>query len=176
MIYPGFTLDPDNEDQKGKHRIHIRKFTAEEDAQLKILVTQYGSTDWEWIARLMSGRNGRQCRERWNNYIDPALNTNLWTLGEDLILTQKYEELGPQWRKIASSLPGRSRNRIKNRWIFLEKKKQDARPSVERDSTDFEELSFSDDSDTDPGELFLEGDRKKYVRFLALVPTKRRIR
>ena len=95
------------------------KFTEEEDVKLHRLVMQFGTKDWIKISQLMETRNPRQCRERWNNYVNPALRTDPWTPEEDMILDQKYAEYGPKWNKISKFFVNRSDNNIRNRWMML---------------------------------------------------------
>jgi hypothetical protein len=150
---------------------HIRRrFSLKEDRQLEILVWQHGTKDWSLIASSIAGRIARQCRERWNNYVNPELNNGPWTDEEDALLLQKYKELGPQWRSISLSLYNRSRNNCRNRWQFLRRNflqrklpstqqkrpataKEDAsgsnRPSANyvTPENDFDLLNFGNDSD-----------------------------
>ena len=59
------------------------KFTPEEDQRLMSLVMKYGTRDWLYISQKMMSRNPRQCRERWNNYLNPNLTAEPWTIEED---------------------------------------------------------------------------------------------
>jgi hypothetical protein len=93
-----------------------RKFTPAEDDRLRELVDRNGTKDWELIATNMPLRNARQCRERWNNYINPTLANTEWTTAELELLEKKYAEFGPRWKVIAEFIPGRSKNGIKNHW------------------------------------------------------------
>ena len=77
------------------------KFTPEEDKKLQSLIQKYGAGDWLNISQMMGTRNPRQCRERWNNYLNPQLRVDPWTIEEDKLLVMKYQELGPHWAKIA---------------------------------------------------------------------------
>lgn len=95
------------------------KFTEEEDAKLQNLVMQYGTRDWIHISKLMGTRNPRQCRERWNNYVNPSLRTDPWTPDEDILLDAKYAEFGPRWNKISKFFKNRSDNNIRNRWMMI---------------------------------------------------------
>lgn len=38
------------------------------------------------MARLLPGRMGKQCRERWFNHLDPSVKKTEWTPREDEIL------------------------------------------------------------------------------------------
>jgi len=71
---------------------------------------------WSIIADKIPGRIGKQCRERWANHLDPALNAGDWSEAEDAELLAAQAELGNAWTKISLRLPGRSENAIKNRW------------------------------------------------------------
>jgi hypothetical protein len=98
------------------------KFEPWEDARLLDVVRARGSTNWQDIAAYFPGRNARQCRERWTNYVNPALLKSEWTEAEDQVLLQTYREIGPKWFVIASLLPGRAKNSVKNRYFALERR------------------------------------------------------
>ena len=95
------------------------KFTPSEDEKLKYLVSKFGTDSWSLIGQLMQTRNARQCRERWNNYLNPTLSTEPWSFEEDQLLAKKFAELGPQWNKLSKFFNNRSDNNIRNRWHFL---------------------------------------------------------
>ena len=59
-------------------------------------------------------RNGKQCRERWHNHLDPIVNKDNWTEEEENILFNKHMEYGNKWSDISKFLPGRTDNSIKN--------------------------------------------------------------
>jgi hypothetical protein len=79
-------------------------------------VEQFGPDSWEEVSHRVPGRNARQCRDRYNNYLLGTLVANPWTPEEDLIICQKFREIGPHWVQIAMLLNGRSGNHVKNRW------------------------------------------------------------
>jgi hypothetical protein len=93
-----------------------RKFTREEDIQLRRLVQFYGDRDWESISKGMIGRTARQCRHRYNNYLLDTHQYFAWTDAEEHLIWVKFQEMGPKWAKISSDLPGRTGNDVKNRW------------------------------------------------------------
>ena len=102
-----------------------RKFSPEEDVQLSKLIEIYGPKKWDTIALSMPGRTGRQCRDRFTNYLDPSLTNGPWTKEEDIMLQQKVYEIGLHWNIIAKFFKGRSTNNIKNRWYtYFCKQKQ----------------------------------------------------
>jgi myb proto-oncogene protein len=61
------------------------------------------------MANLCNGRSrsGKQCRERWHNHLDPAINKDYWAEKEENVLFAKHIEYGNKWSEIAKFLPGR---------------------------------------------------------------------
>lgn len=86
-----------------------------EDSKLLSLVEQYGKK-WTKISTFMDGRNGKQVRDRYMNYLKPNIQQKEWTKEEDDILSKLYDEFGNKWSKIALYLCGRTENQIKNRF------------------------------------------------------------
>jgi hypothetical protein len=103
------------------------KFSPEEDERLRSLVSSFGTADWLDIAAQMPGKNVRQCKERWTNYLAPTLNASTWTHEEDCLLVQKYAELGSKWVQIAAFFPNRTDSMIKNRFNKLSRREQKRR-------------------------------------------------
>ena len=90
-------------------------WTKEEDDAI-ITGRESGLSKWSDIAKLVPGRTGKQCRERWLIHLDPSVTKEPWTEEEDALLIQLHEELGSKWRIIASRMPGRSETSVMNRW------------------------------------------------------------
>ena len=42
-------------------------------------------------------RQGKQCRERWINFLSPDIKREPWTPKEDLMLLEKQKAIGNQW-------------------------------------------------------------------------------
>lgn len=98
-------------------------WTREEDETITQYVAQHGVKNWTKLAKLLPGRIGKQCRERWRNHLDPSNKSGSWTKEEDDLLIKLHEEYGNSWVKIASFMEGRSDNCIKNRWNSTLKKR-----------------------------------------------------
>lgn len=70
-------------------------------------------------------RDGKQCRERWNNHLNPLLNKDKWTNEEDCIIIENFKMFGKKWAKIAAMLRNRTENQVKNRWKSLQNKSKE---------------------------------------------------
>ena len=105
-----------------------RAWTKEEDEILDEIVVRKNSKIWSSIAkeinnRLYKGleiRNGKKCRERWANHLDPKLNKDKWSKEEDQIIVQQQQIIGKRWSEIAKHLNGRTENQVKNRFKSLQ--------------------------------------------------------
>ena len=57
-------------------------WTREEDELVVDLVARYGPKKWSLIASHLTGRIGKQCRERWHNHLNPHINKDAWSEAE----------------------------------------------------------------------------------------------
>lgn len=96
------------------------RWTDDEDRSLIYLVSQ-GHKNWGQVALHMPGRTSKQCRERWNNYLDPTLKHEPFTSEEDILLVQLQKALGNKWAAISKLIPGRTENAVKLRYNHVVK-------------------------------------------------------
>uniref|UniRef100_A0A7N0TDV0 Uncharacterized protein n=1 Tax=Kalanchoe fedtschenkoi TaxID=63787 RepID=A0A7N0TDV0_KALFE len=92
-------------------------WTEEEDHLLKKCVEQYGEGKWHRVP-LLAGLNRcrKSCRLRWLNYLRPNIRRGTFTDEEVLLIIKLHNNLGNRWSLIASRLPGRTANDVKNYW------------------------------------------------------------
>lgn len=79
---------------------------------------KYGTNNWVFISKLISGRLARQCRDRWHNVLDPNIVRKPWSRAEDEFIVEMHSKIGSKWAKMAKMKPlfGRTVSHIKNRY------------------------------------------------------------
>ena len=96
-----------------------RPWTTEEDAAVLRLVGEHGPKGWSTIASQIEGRVGKQCRERWQNHLDPSVSKAPWSAEEEQELLRLHKVIGNKWVEIANHMPGRTDSSVKNQFHKL---------------------------------------------------------
>ncbi|KIO13068.1 hypothetical protein M404DRAFT_994019 [Pisolithus tinctorius Marx 270] len=139
-------------------------WTLEEDARLRIAAAAYGQS-WVDVAAAMPGRTNDQCRDRWNEQVNPNLNRSPWSPEEDkALLDVVRENENAAWKEISKLLgTGRTDTMCRNRYLTLQrglkfpslKFKATRHPSLDSEATTTPESSCtpSDAHSLSPGPL-----------------------
>ncbi|KAL6846147.1 hypothetical protein ACP4OV_023595 [Aristida adscensionis] len=107
-------------------KVGVKKgpWTPEEDLMLVSYVQEHGPGNWRAVPTntgLM--RCSKSCRLRWTNYLRPGIKRGNFTDQEEKLIVHLQALLGNRWAAIASYLPERTDNDIKNYWNTHLKKK-----------------------------------------------------
>ncbi|KAL6215351.1 hypothetical protein ACLB2K_014782 [Fragaria x ananassa] len=117
-----------------KANVKKGQWSPEEDEALKTYLETHGSGgNWIHLPQKAGLRRcGKSCRLRWLNYLRPDIKHGHFTEEEDNIICNLYTQMGSRWSYIASQMPGRTDNDVKNYWNTKLKKRYflPAKPSL----------------------------------------------
>ncbi|XP_075515080.1 myb-related protein 306-like [Primulina tabacum] len=99
-------------------------WTPDEDILLVSYVQEHGPGNWKAVpSHTGLTRCSKSCRLRWTNYLRPGIKRGSFVDQEEKMIIQLQALLGNKWAAIASYLPERTDNDIKNYWNTHLKKK-----------------------------------------------------
>lgn len=75
-----------------------------EDEVLKVAVAKYGLNQWSRVASLLHRKSAKQCKARWNEWLDPSIKKVEWTQEEEEKLLHLAKVFPTQWRTISSHI------------------------------------------------------------------------
>ncbi|KAL2935180.1 Transcription factor MYB94 [Bienertia sinuspersici] len=107
-------------------KIGVKKgpWTPEEDIILVSYIQEHGPGNWRAVPTNTGLRRcSKSCRLRWTNYLRPGIKRGNFTEQEEKMIIHLQDLLGNRWAAIASYLPQRTDNDIKNYWNTHLKKK-----------------------------------------------------
>lgn len=99
-------------------------WTPEEDISLLSYIQEHGPGNWRSVpTNIGLLRCSKSCRLRWTNYLRPGIKRGNFSDCEEKMIIHLQALLGNRWAAIASYLPQRTDNDIKNYWNTHLKKK-----------------------------------------------------
>ncbi|XP_039027614.1 transcription factor MYB97-like [Hibiscus syriacus] len=100
-------------------------WTAAEDVILAEYVRTHGEGNWNAVQKNAGlARCGKSCRLRWANHLRPNLKKGAFSPEEERVIVEMHGIMGNKWARMATRLPGRTDNEIKNFWNTRVKRRQ----------------------------------------------------
>lgn len=93
-------------------------WTNIEDEVLKAAVSKYGLNQWARVSSLLARKTPKQCKARWQEWLDPSIKKVEFTKEEDEKLLHLAKLMPTQWRTIAP-IVGRTANQCIERYQKL---------------------------------------------------------
>lgn len=75
-----------------------------DDEVLKVAVTKYGLNQWSRVASLVYRKSAKQCKARWNEWLDPSIKKVEWSREEEEKLLHLAKVFPTQWRTISQHI------------------------------------------------------------------------
>ncbi|GBG31608.1 Transcription factor MYB3R-4 [Hondaea fermentalgiana] len=109
--------DDDDESDAGGRKKTARRWTPEQDEELRRAVDKHNGQNWKAIANLVHGRDHVQCLQRWKKVLQPGLVKGMWRKEEDDLLLELMSTSKPKnWADVAQKIPGRTAKQCRERW------------------------------------------------------------
>lgn len=89
-----------------------------EDEVLKVAVAKYGLNQWSRVASLLHRKSAKQCKARWNEWLDPSIKKVEWSREEEEKLLHLAKVFPTQWRTISRYI-GRTAAQCLERYEYL---------------------------------------------------------
>jgi pre-mRNA-splicing factor CDC5/CEF1 len=93
-------------------------WTNLEDEILKAAISKYGLNQWARVSSLLARKTPKQCKARWDEWLDPSIRKIEWSREEDEKLLHLAKLMPTQWRTIAP-IVGRTANQCLERYNKL---------------------------------------------------------
>src|ERR1700761_6986364 len=93
-------------------------WTNIEDEILKAAISKYGLNQWARVSSLLARKTSKQCKARWDEWLDPSIRKIEWSKEEDEKLLHLAKLMPTQWRTIAERV-GRTATQCLERYQKL---------------------------------------------------------